>query len=348
MQIKEIAETINKKAKDYKMGTFNQIRKDLHSNLTRLPPKKIFISPHTITKYYAFHYGGRNELQFNIGFPKVNRKLFRYGVALSLRESQALPDYTVLDKQFLRLSEFMKVNKSKLSGYKLYYDNDINNIRERMIFLPIGEINPELFAEGVFIFLGKIIPQEEIDYDDILSTFDDLLEAYKYAEGKGELIEIDTTTDGEFTFEPKISERVEKALRSHKASKTEVDLRHNQIQGRVALLLVQKYGKDTAGTENHTGFGTNIDIVVKKNFELIFYEIKTSDSIRLCLREAIGQLLEYAYWSEKTKPTKLIVISENQITVEAQKYLQKLRNDFGLNLYYQHFDFDENTLSSLY
>lgn len=343
MQIKEIAENINDRAKNYKMKDFSQIRKKLHSNITRSPPGNIFTF-HTIKDEYVFHHGGRKELQFNIGFIEENDEdLFRYGIALSLETSQTLPDYTILDKKFLRLNEFIKANRAKLKGYKLYYHGN-----KGRIFLPVDEINSEVFNEDNFIFLGKIAPMDKIDYDNVLSTFDDLLDAYLYVEGKGELTEIDTTTDEEFIFELKSSKRVENASRLPPANLVEVDLRHNQIQGKIRNILIEKFGEGTVGEENNTGFGTSIDLVAKYNSELIFYEIKTASSIRLCFREAIGQLIEYAYWSKKTKPTKLIIVSENPITDKARNYLQTLRNDLHLNIYYQQFDFDNNKLSQEY
>lgn len=345
MSIEEIAQNINEKAKDYKMRDFPQIRKRLH-NLDRNPPSNIFTPNLTIFEEYAFHHGGRKELQFNIGFIEEKEKeYFRYGLGFSLQTSRTLPDFSILDNKFLRFSEFIKENKSKLSDYVLYYHEPEDDDR---IFIQVDELDKKLFFEDNFIFLGKMCPPDQINYNEILTTFDELLDAYIYVEGQGELVEIDSTTEEEFKFEPKFSERVKKSLRQHPASKVEVDLRHNQIQGKIHYLLNEKFGDKHVGDENNTGFGKFIDLVVKNNSDLIFYEIKTSSSLRLCFREAIGQLIEYAYWSKKTKPTKLIVISENPITEKARKYLQTLRDDLHLNIYYQQYDFDRNKLSQEY
>jgi hypothetical protein len=42
--------------------------------------------------------------------------------------------------------------------------------------------------------------------------------------------------------------------------------------------------------------GGRIDLVVRTGEGYEFYEIKTYGSARACIREAIGQLLEYAMW----------------------------------------------------
>ena len=117
------------------MASFLQLRKRLR-NLERLPPKKIFTSQ-TIKDHYAFHHGGRKELQFNIGFiERDGEDKFRYGVALSLEESQSLPDYTVLDKKFIRFSDFIKTNKSKLSKFEMYYHDDE---RDDRVYIPVTD-----------------------------------------------------------------------------------------------------------------------------------------------------------------------------------------------------------------
>ena len=59
--------------------------------------------------------------------------------------------------------------------------------------------------------------------------------------------------------------------------------------------LASQYGKDNVGAENASGIGTRIDVLVRRGNEYWFYEIKTAQSPRACLRQAVGQLLEYAF-----------------------------------------------------
>ena len=56
---------------------------------------------------YAFHVGGRDELQFNVGFDEEE---LRWGVAISLQASQAIPNpVEELSPKLDRLSEFIRV-----------------------------------------------------------------------------------------------------------------------------------------------------------------------------------------------------------------------------------------------
>lgn len=340
MDIREIAETLNEKAKDFQMSTFFQLRKQLHEK--KVGSKNIFTSQ-SIFDDYAFHIGGRHELQFNIGFiERDGEDKFRYGVALSLFENKSLPDYRELEKQFFRLSEFLKANKSKLSDLELYYHDEIRN---RRVFIKIDKLNSRLFSRDIFIFFGKIIPRDEINIDDVLKTFDRLLEIYIYAEGTNKI----KKDKKKIKSKSDIAKKAEKAFRKITAKTVESDLRHVKIQKRIFHIFCDIYGKENVSYEETTEIGTNIDLVVDAS-ELLYYEIKTYPNIRFCIREALGQLMEYAYWSNTKKPDKLIIISENPIknNEEAKKFLKTLRNKFNLNIYYQQFDFKSNTLSELY
>lgn len=344
MDIKEIADTINEKAKKYKMATFRQIRKSLHSDLVRLPPRKIF-TPTSIKDTYAFHHGARKELQFNIGFIKRDGKdKFRYGIGLSFEENQTLPDFRVLKKQFVRFTEHLKANKTRLSEYELYWHDDIRSDRK---YILIDELDDSLFRKDNFIFFGKIDPINEIDYDKILTIFDKLLEIYIYVEGTDEIKESKTRSLWKKNIKTDIAKKKEKAIRKITARTTESELRHNKIQKKIYKILCEEFGKDNVFPEDLTDIGTLIDIVVK-NSNLFYYEIKTAPLIRECIREAMGQLIEYAYWSNDKNPDKLIIVSENPITNDAKNYLKKLRDEKKLDVYYQQYKSGNNSLSDLY
>lgn len=76
------------------------------------------------------------------------------------------------------------------------------------------------------------------------------------------------------------------------------------------------------GTEQASGPSrTSIDLVVWKPAGFVFYEIKISKSLRKCLREAIPQLLEYAFWPSADRATELVVVSPNKPTKDAKDYL---------------------------
>ena len=113
-------------------------------------------------------------------------------------------------------------------------------------------------------------------------------------------------------------------------------LKHNGIQTVLYERLAAKYGLGCVGTELPTGDGTTIDIVIQTPTFRWFYEIKTALSVRACLRQAIPQLLEYAYWrGDLSRAQKLVVVGEASLTDEAQRYLQFLQHQFHLPIFYE-------------
>jgi len=149
----------------------------------------------------------------------------------------------------------------------------------------------------------------------------------------------DQPSEGEFEFAPGHNERkTGGSSRSHKEKTTEVNLLHNHIQNELYSYLVKRYGKNAVGSEQPTGQGTYIDVVVKTKDFCWFYEIKTASTVKACIRQALPQLLEYAFWKEiEGGVDKLIIVSELPITDEADTYIKSLRDMFNLPLYYEQF-----------
>ena len=105
-----------------------------------------------------------------------------------------------------------------------------------------------------------------------------------------------------------------------------------------------KIGAPNVGTEVNTGSGTAVDLVTQKGGVTTFYEIKTGASVRASIRQAIPQLLEYAYWPNSTRADKLVIVSHLPITKAAEKYLDFLRGKFALPIIYQQFDLSKKAL----
>jgi len=122
-------------------------------------------------------------------------------------------------------------------------------------------------------------------------------------------------------------------------------LLHNQIQNKVYEILKKDFPDDEIGTEVHSNTGS-IDIVKKRKDDLTFYEIKTTSNVRTNIREALSQLLEYAYWNRIEGIEQLIIVSPSEPTSEAIDYLAILRNKFNVPVYYQLFNIEDGTLSN--
>lgn len=116
---------------------------------------------------------------------------------------------------------------------------------------------------------------------------------------------------------------------------TKADLLHNKLQTALFEQLVAEHGKGCVGTEQRTGHGTSIDLVVKTNTFCWFYEIKVADTVKACIRQAIPQLLEYAYWRKDVNVAdRLIIASPLKLTDDAKVFIELLNKRFSLPFHY--------------
>jgi hypothetical protein len=196
-------------------------------------------------------------------------------------------------------------------------------------------IPPELVTEGVFIFLGGRQLVDELDYELLLNDFDKLLPLYKYVESNGRLQPISSVKATPFKFHPGLVAKPSSAQASQAQKELDIALRHNDLQAMLYRRLTEKYGVENVGTEIASGAGNSVDFVVRQEDNFWFYEIKTASSPRACIREAFGQLLEYAFWPGSQEATRLIVIGEKALDEEGSKYLRTLRERFSLPLEYE-------------
>ncbi len=324
-----IVSEINSLAKAHPIGKLQEIRKELRG-LQRLPTRDIFTSL-TTSEEWAFHHGGRRELQFNIGIEQLSGvDELRYGVAFSLETSQTLPRIDVLIPKVKRFNDFMQLYPEKYADMRMWhYDG-----QRSTDYVPTS-IPPELVTEGVFIFLGKRQSMEQLSYEALLSSLDRLLPLYKYVEGDGALQPISTVTMVPFEFRPGVASKTPSTTASIVARELDINLRHNVLQEALYCKLADEYGAENVGVELPSGAGTSIDVAVRHKGEFYFYEIKTAQSPRACLRQALGQLLEYAFWPGTQEAVRLIVVGETALGEEGAEYLRTLRKLFSLPIEYE-------------
>lgn len=147
-----------------------------------------------------------------------------------------------------------------------------------------------------------------------------------------------------FTFRSGHVERAIVPVNRTASPKTKAKQLHNNIQNRLYIYLRNKLGEDNVGTEIDTGTGTSIDVATREGDSVTFYEIKTSLSVRTSLRQAIPQLLEYAFWPDKKRAEHLVIVSHLPITKFAKRYLEHLRKRFDFPISYQQFSIKLNKL----
>ena len=342
--LRTLANEINSAASLHpRMQTFQGIRQRLHG-LSRVKTRHIF-SRQTTFDYYAFHSGGRNELQYNIGFEEEGQ-WFRYGVAFSLEPSQSLPRPLVLKPKIDRFNAYVRKNATALEDLRFWFYDPRRN-PGKSPYLPMAPIADDLIDPPNFLFFGHLVPRAQVDPAAVVFLFDRLLNLYEYVEGKASAPPVAMSLKKGFRFNAGCSLKLEQTSANWKGGMKSVDLRHNRLQQALFDILSAQHGPDNVGTENDSGRRSRVDLVVHKDRKYHYYEIKTGPCVRSCLRDAVSQLLEYAYWPGGQEAERLVVVSENPLTPDARRYVEALRKRFSLPIFYQHLNLRSKTLGSL-
>lgn len=328
--IADIAYELNRRAEEFEIGRLQDIRVGLRG-LRRRPVKSLF-NDQTILEDYAYHVGGRGELQFNIGYEEPGQ--FRFGVAFSFEPSQTLPTPEPLYESVRRFNDFFRANPGAYSDLSMWHD--AYGVRSPSLSPP--QIPGELLDAQAFVFLGMVVASEEINFDQILELFDRLLPLYIEVESRGNSSL--PAMDAEFEIKPGCPPRPDQTTATPAQGVIDVSLRHNLLQQRLVADLQDAHGYHNVGVEQGPG-RARIDVVVKATDGWWFYEIKTAATARGCIREAIGQLLDYSYWPGRIPPTRLIVIGEPPLDTDAEAYLKVLLQRFDIPLSYEQLCFDQ-------
>lgn len=345
---------INARAARHEFGRLQEIRKRL-KGLSRISNRQLLKTFKDKTtskdKTWAFHHGGRKELQFNVGLETLeDREYLRYGVAFSFEPSPLLVRakidiLKVLLPKVKRFNEFLRIHPEQFNHLRRWYwwkDKGRDKRSERPDQVP-SPIQPELVAPGVFVFLGRLQATEAIDYEVILGDFDRLLPLYEFVEGTSSFPSLTPSGSG-FQFRAGCRAKQAQTTASVAEQQLDVDLRHNQLQEVLYDQLSQRFGVDAAGTENMNGIGGRIDAVVKQDGSYWFYEIKTAGSAQACIRQALPQLLEYSYWPGAQEAKRLVIVGEPEQDDQAREYMTLLRRRFSLPVYYQQINLEQRSL----
>jgi hypothetical protein len=327
ISIASFAKKINRDSSNFKVGSLQLLRKELKS-LRRSAGNAIFTNA-TIFDDWAFHHGGRTELQFNIGLEPGKR--LRYGVAFSLETSRSLPSIDILIPKVRLFNEFVAVNAKSLSGFRMWHYRDGTRSPEHQP----RSITEDLLEEGVFIFLGSIGRSTEVTSKKILSDFDRLLPIYKFVESCGILVPSDDSLAG-FKFRSGFRKKKSKTTASRTEAQLSVDLREAKLQKLLFDELCNEFGRANVGAETSNGIGGFIDVVRKTDTGYVYYEIKSGKLLQGCIRAALGQLLSYSYWSAAQRAEELVIVGEARLDDEGQFYSQTLRETFSLPVSYRH------------
>ena len=234
------------------------------------------------------------------------------------------PDYVTFDISRIFYKFYMPELVSKLLSIKLIEAgwNKTNSLADECIqfeFHKVFDLEPEEFKD--WLIEAKEIEDQRIERVKATRSFES---GIKFKKGHN----------------PKFVGDIEVST----PNRRKATLIHNLIQNEVYKLLSTEFPTHEIGTEVPTNIGS-VDIVRKLPEAYVFYEIKTTQSIKTNIRQGLSQLMEYAYWNEIPNIQELVIIGPCPSNESSRKYLDKLRTHFNLPVYYRFFNLDDSMLN---
>lgn len=216
-------------------------------------------------------------------------------------------------------------------GFSDYKDVDLFNIRYKPESLNIDESYTELPPDH------ELYNQSRYTFIHYKEEFDNLLidSAFSFDDSE----QNDSNNDDAKGPATKTHTRPAKPV--------QITYLHDRISKSLTKNLKNIYGKKNVRREHKAGYGGNrIDIVVRQNDKLVFYEIKTYPSARTSVREALGQILEYSCWPDKMNAHELIIVTQpTSSEKEIRDYVKHLNKSLGLPIYYKTYDWEKDILT---
>jgi hypothetical protein len=144
-----------------------------------------------------------------------------------------------------------------------------------------------------------------------------------------------TEADGMFVFKSGHNVPADKKKLEYERHKRDVNNYHNHVQNSLFTAKSALHGADNVGTEINTGFGSRVDLIVRDGRKFALYEIKTGPSLQACVREALGQLLEYRHLIGHKKISKLVVVTPHPGDERIEAYLAFMRDEHHIPIHYE-------------
>ena len=137
-------------------------------------------------------------------------------------------------------------------------------------------------------------------------------------------------------------DRMRDELQRNRAAQqaTTIDPQHVRLQNRLFRALKERY---PCGSVLYEKDHVDLQVVDDTN-GLIFYEIKTDSNAKRCIRNALGQLLEYSSYPPEKRAEKLVVVGDAWATEDDRSYLRHLRETYSLPIYYARFNWHEEDI----
>lgn len=124
---------------------------------------------------------------------------------------------------------------------------------------------------------------------------------------------------------------IEKQMRTTRERTIIINQRHKRMQIRLFKHLAEIHGKKNVDMELDS-----VDIQVRERKQLTLYEIKPYRSPLLCVRDALGQILSYAWREDASdnRRVRLVVVGPNRATKDDLQFIDFIKNSLRVEFDY--------------
>ena len=252
-------------------------------------------------------------------------------ICYSAGKMQVIVSLAIIERPLIEGEKSIEIKKikdlekpipiEKIKSISLF-DKKFDNIKLRTTIIPLNETEYNIILElENKIIVGDDKTQEKIKTENIVN--------------------VNVKEENEMEGNKKNINKRRKVLNSE----SEYEPYHDQMQNAIFELLKTSKRYDYKKVFIEKG---GVDIKAKTRHDTWHYfELKT-DNPKQSIREALGQILEYAYFPDTNKAEKLIIVADDKPSADVKKYLDHIRNKFNLPIAYRYFDLDKNELSDDY
>lgn len=117
-----------------------------------------------------------------------------------------------------------------------------------------------------------------------------------------------------------------------------IEALHQKMQVAIVDILSKEGYTDIICEAEH------VDIRAKMKGIPHFFEVKTYDSAKSCIREAIGQILEYNHYPKNNRAAEMYIIGPVKALPDDIEYLHFLRSNYKMRLFYRQYFAKDNLL----
>lgn len=110
---------------------------------------------------------------------------------------------------------------------------------------------------------------------------------------------------------------------------------HSKIQNKLREQLIAKYGESCVACEMNY-----VDLTLTYNDTITLYEVKSDAYAATCIRQALGQIIQYAHRLDPNKKVKLYIVGQYPLKENEKPYLSYIQENLKIDLDYISIDLD--------